>query len=54
MEVSVNGHLRHNEIAKGLPLSAEERPCSGRHAMTGFDPLRKWSTCGAQSRRDYP
>jgi len=33
--------LPHSEIADGLPLSVEERSCSGHHYMTEVDPNRK-------------
>src|SRR5262245_51006807 len=30
--------LRHNKLADGLPLSGEDRSCSGHHRKTAFDP----------------
>src|SRR5262249_40712336 len=36
---SLVARLRHSKIADGLPLSGEERSCSGHHSKTEFGPI---------------
>ena len=49
--MSLIGTWRHSKTADGLPLSAEERSCSGHHAMTELDPACVKTHTSAKSRR---
>jgi hypothetical protein len=43
---------RHNKLAARLPLSAEDRSCSGHHCKTEFDPRCVKTHTSAKCRKD--